>query len=72
MSNKNTQRNKRYLSNKGLVTIKLTDEIEVKNLFFEATRNQGTNPSQELRKFIRKYNSSYINKYEGQKTFTTR
>lgn len=68
MPNKNTLKNKRYHENKDLVPIKFDIIRPVKNLFFEATRNQGTNPSEVLRKFIIKYNSVYVNK----KTFAKR
>lgn len=65
MPNKNTLKNKRYLDNNDIEPIKFDIQRPVKNLFFEATRNQGTYPSEVLRKFILKYNSSYINKYES-------
>ena len=62
MPNKNTLKNNRYLTNNDIEPIKFDIIRPIKNTFFEATRNQGTYPSEVLRKFIIKYNSSYLNK----------
>lgn len=67
MPNKNTLKNKRYLEKNDIKPIKFDIPRPTKNLFFEATRNQDTTPSEVLRKFIHKYNSAYINKYDRKK-----
>ena len=61
--NKNSLKNKKYLENNGLGRIQFNLPEETKQLFQIAAIKNNTNPSEVLRKFILKYNATYLNKY---------
>jgi hypothetical protein len=63
--NKNSLKAKLYLENNNLSRIQFNLPEETKQTFQIMAIKNGTNPSEVLRKFILKYNSLYLNKYEG-------
>lgn len=60
-----SQNNKTYIKKNGLDHIHIIVPDVVKETFDIATRRNKTDMSKAIRKFISKYNSSYINKYEN-------
>ena len=69
---KNSKKNQVYLKRNGLEYIHVVLPDAAKKTFDLATRENDTDMSKVLRKFIYKYNSAYINRYAGQKTLPKR
>ena len=69
--NKNSLKVKCYLEDNGLSRIQFNLPEETKQTFHIATIKNKTNSSEVLRKFIVKYNSAYLKKYEGKKAIAS-
>jgi hypothetical protein len=59
------KKNSHYLKINKLVRVQSIVPEEVKEYFDLATMRNKTNMSEAIRKFILKYNSKYINRYEN-------